>query len=288
MFRINTPKLDPYIEEMTRILTAAPTVVDWVNTYNKYMAFFVRNFGKCALTFGSQHVLQIINALNHVTSEVFKESDGNPLVALQSKFEVLKSTDLLDAWVFWPVQRGGLGLVNPSLGMLSLLKTYQRIENEEDLDFSLLPEEDKAVWKRLIKESEEKRQKPKYKRPKLAIDEEILTDSEFSDDNDENPGDGVEDWDNAAPERKRKRRYLTFDKLCNKFRLYRWWHWGAKYERLLQSPEEEGPKSRGNSDWMAALYGPKLFEHFGARAFINTKLIPVSLISMMKTSRVKY
>ncbi|KAK9708845.1 hypothetical protein K7432_009384 [Basidiobolus ranarum] len=50
-FHIDHPSMEKFIAEMENRLSAANSVVEWVNIFNKYMTFFLRSFGQFANVF---------------------------------------------------------------------------------------------------------------------------------------------------------------------------------------------------------------------------------------------
>lgn len=55
MFTIDENAITTFLDEMQALVDKSECVLEWINVFNNYSAFFVRNFGKCAwkTTFGS-------------------------------------------------------------------------------------------------------------------------------------------------------------------------------------------------------------------------------------------
>jgi len=307
IFHIDQETLKPGQAEMSKLLNNSKTVIEWINVYNKYMGFFVRNFGESCLTFGVEHVTECIKSVQYLHSLLFKDTAGSPVKALEAKFPKVFSLPgsedraLLDAWVYWPVQRGGLGLSDPLLrytvqkGSLEN-PTGESIRLREKQKKSLqrfeeLPELDQSNWVKVLDASKERR---KRRRDAILdqgegdtgdVDTSLPSDSE------------CEEYVDDKGKKKRRPLRLTFERYCEKGRETRWPHWAAKYEALLKSPKDTHPKNycggSGGADdvndpWLEALYDEKLHEFFGTRSFINSKLIPSTLIKMMKRASMKY
>ncbi|KDO19395.1 hypothetical protein SPRG_21502 [Saprolegnia parasitica CBS 223.65] len=120
--RILDDKVDAFALELRDRLAAAPSVFRWINVYNKYMVFFVRNFGSVSPVFGLSHADAVAETLRRVHRKVFP--NGNVLAALQARI-VQRHPGLLGetlpaAWAQWPLTLGGLGLHNPFLVVWSL------------------------------------------------------------------------------------------------------------------------------------------------------------------------
>lgn len=271
IFKIDQNAITKFLDEMRALLDKSECVLDWINVFNKYLAFFVRNFGKCALVSGKQHLDQIVTSLGMIYSGLFGSENGNPVEKLKSRFEKLREADIVDVWVYWPLERGGLGLVNPFIGTMSLREAY--VDINDDDHFTKLPLKDKVTWEALVEEHERRYGKvvetrivqPGYPAPpKLPTWEEYLAKRETE---------------------------LS--------------HWYERYVQLLERP---GPKVINVSDkywtldtplpdaeidrnylmWLFAYYETQLVLHFGSVKFINSKLLPMSMIANIQKSKVQH
>jgi len=124
-FLLDQADVDQHIAEMRRQLASTKSVFGWVNAYNKYMTFFLRNFGGLpANCFGKAHVVSLIDTLARIQRELFPESVGGGAIGylrktLKDRFEV---TDLPEGYFYFPITSGGLELRNAMLELLSLEK----------------------------------------------------------------------------------------------------------------------------------------------------------------------
>mmetsp|Transcript_16578 Transcript_16578/g.28743 ORF Transcript_16578/g.28743 Transcript_16578/m.28743 type:complete len:819 (-) Transcript_16578:463-2919(-) len=172
VFRIEAEaeSLERYVREMVGMLDKAKSVLSWVHVYNRYLAFFVRNFGEVAVVFGLQHVEQIQSALQLVHKKAFTRFHGNVLEELKHRFpSVLEFNDtpMLDMWAYMSVTVGGLGfrhiltdVIGLKTAMMQALNIPQDSEQGQrytEKYFSELPEKDRTVWEQREKEKEEKR-----------------------------------------------------------------------------------------------------------------------------------
>ena len=148
-FLLDQADVDLYIIEMRRQLASTKSVFGWVNAYNKYMTFFMRNFGGLpANCFSKGHIVSLIDTLARIQRELFPESiDGGGAVSylrktLKDRFDV---TDLPEGYFYFPITSGGLELRNAMLELLALekrgkpLTTYgdNQMANEEEDDDDL-------------------------------------------------------------------------------------------------------------------------------------------------------
>ncbi|KAJ6648667.1 hypothetical protein Bhyg_03898 [Pseudolycoriella hygida] len=271
IFKIDQNSIAKFLDEMRALLDKSECVLEWINVFNKYMAFFVRNFGKCALVSGKQHLDQIITSLGMIYAGLFGSENGNPVEKLKSRFEKLREADIVDVWAYWPLERGGLGLVNPFIGPMSLREAYVDI-NDDDY-FTKLPLKDKDAWEAIIKEHERRYGK---------IDATRQVNPGYA------PPPKVPTWDEYLAKRETE---LS--------------HW---YQRYIQMLERPGPKTilvsekywtldtplpddeidRNYLIWLFAYYETQLVLHFGSVKFINSKLLPMSMIANIQKSKVEH
>jgi len=199
----------------------------------------------------------------------------------------------LDAWVYWPVQKGGLGLSDPllryTLQKASLDNPLGAARRERGIKyqsrFEDLSELDQSNWVKILDASKERRKRRREAVFDLAegdsdVDSSLPSDSE------------CEEYVDDKGKKKRRPLRLTYDRYCEKGRETRWPHWTARYDALLKSPKDTTPKNYcgddANDPWLETLYEEKLQEFFGTQSFINSKLIPSTLIKMMKRASMKY
>ncbi|TYZ60948.1 hypothetical protein PybrP1_008689 [[Pythium] brassicae (nom. inval.)] len=119
-----------FAAEMADRLDAAGSVLAWVNVYNKYMGFFQRNLGNASPVFGLAFVDATLATLRDIHARVFPQAQGDALACLSAKLAANHpalaaerggaSWLLPAAWAHWPMELGGLGLVNPFLAAWAL------------------------------------------------------------------------------------------------------------------------------------------------------------------------
>jgi hypothetical protein len=124
---IDRAQVDEHIDELRRQLGACRSVMAWVQAWNSYLTrFFSTHFGKPANCFGRQHNDMIIETFEHIQRKLFTEAGtANVTDYLRS---VLKerfgtSGNVPDAFFYFPIELGGLGLRNP---FISLFATYKK------------------------------------------------------------------------------------------------------------------------------------------------------------------
>lgn len=111
-FVIDQSEVDKHIVELRRQLSATKSVFGWINAYNKYMAFFSRNFGARptvsfgpALCLGQAHIDDMIDTLARIQRELFPSSSGvvgHLRTVIAERFGV---HDLPDGYFYFPISR---------------------------------------------------------------------------------------------------------------------------------------------------------------------------------------
>ncbi|KAF7723622.1 hypothetical protein EC973_001816 [Apophysomyces ossiformis] len=267
LYKISREELEPLVEEMKTKLDEAQTILSWIHVYNKYMAFFYRNFGKCSYVFGKQHIEQIAETLHWIQTTVFAEDKGIPLMALKRRFSsTLDNVNILDMWAYWPLQAGGLGLKDVFLEVGGLLETfrYEERDGAKPLNFLDFPRKDKLTHAYQEKNKEEKRKEGKYTEEDLRLAEP-----------------GTELWD-LKPR--------TFEEYCagreTKLR-----YWGKRYEHLMEyvmpttptvsSQRKELLRIFGDDNNERIVYAERIMCHYGhqlEKAFGDLNVVDMSLI----------
>lgn len=111
---IDQANVDEHIIEMKRQLADPKAILSWVKSYNTYVTRFLpHNFGEPAPCFGHEHVDDIIQTLDRVHKEIFKEHDGCVAKYLSDVIEKRYGVkDLTLGWFYLPIEWGGLDLRN--------------------------------------------------------------------------------------------------------------------------------------------------------------------------------
>jgi len=278
-FQIDRNAITKFLDEMKGLLERSDCTLEWINIFNKYLAFFVRNFGKCAFVSGKQHLDQIVSALKMIYTGLFGSETGNPVGTLKAKFQRLQKADIVDVWVYWPLERGGLGLVNPFISIMALRETF--VDNNDEDHFKNLPLKDKQVWEEMKKEHERHYGgiEPPMIMGRASGPTPVMV----------NPG-------------FRPPKFPTWEEYLAK-RETELSHWLDRYNALLERPSPKDPKvsekywslegrtadeDRNYTMWLFSYYETQLILHFGSVKFINSKLLPMSMIANIQKSKVKH
>lgn len=134
-FIIDQTQVDQHIEELDRQLSSCKSIFEWVQAWNGYFGrFFANNFAKPALCFGRDHIDMAISTLSRIEKCLFgKASNGNAekkggvteylrgLIA--ERFNI---RDLPEGFFYYPVELGGLELLNPFVKLLSMRENIKQ------------------------------------------------------------------------------------------------------------------------------------------------------------------
>ena len=258
-FIVNQEDVDGHIVELRRQLAATKSIFGWVNAYNKYMAFFVRNFGgRPALCFDNVHVTDMIDTLAKIQRELFPSTEGGPVgylrTVIEKRFDI---RDLPSGYFYLPIARGGMELRNPMIEMLSAETETWKTTAEEKIKDQM------------------KRDEETYNALKAA-------------------------W---LEKRGRGRgQFMSFEEYTA---LRESWlrDWMACYDRMLLDAKISHPQLTGvvkaltpeykwdsmdwYEKWVISLHGEEVAKRFGGLNIVDATLIPVGMVQLFKTSRMK-
>ncbi|KAI8956302.1 hypothetical protein F4801DRAFT_573825 [Xylaria longipes] len=306
-FEIDQTVVDKHIVDLRRQLAdKRKSVISFIQTWNTFAAtFFTSNFGKPANCFGRAHVDEILATHQRIQREVFASTPSSPSPLLageaQSKepitgvVEYLKHllhtrfgvSDIPDAYLFFPIELGGLDLRSPFVSILPVREAVVS-DPSQMLDTFLEAERDD------------------YARRKLAFERGARPNSSPP-------------W---APENPRDREnFFAFDEYA-RYRedlMYRFSdNLASVFKRLLEVPAGGGGISaasagvRGGIEalanlshglknitgnwramepywrWVAQLYGPEAIRRFGGLNIVEPGLLPMGMVSIFRDKRVKW
>lgn len=120
-FIIDQDMVDKHVLELQRQLESKnKSVFSWVQAWNTYAGtFFSTNFGKPANCFGREHVTDILQTMNHIQKQIFKDSNIATYLkaTLKERFGI---NDVPDGFLYFPASLGGLELQNPFIPLLQV------------------------------------------------------------------------------------------------------------------------------------------------------------------------
>ncbi|KAL5492944.1 hypothetical protein ACEPAI_4392 [Sanghuangporus weigelae] len=157
-FKVDRGMIDRHVKELKRQLASTGSVFGWIQVYNKYMAFIVRNCGEPSIVYGKEHIDDIIDNLARIQKSLFagKGGQGNGSFAtaiakmIKEKFD-MSLEDVPLGWYLWPNAAGGLEIKDPLVDMFLLRDGYagcsvdeiiRRAHSQDEWEYSLA----KKTW----------------------------------------------------------------------------------------------------------------------------------------------
>ncbi|CAF3184569.1 unnamed protein product [Rotaria sp. Silwood2] len=285
-FIIYQETIRPLLDEMKTRLTNATTILERVNLYNKYISFFMRNFGQCANILGTYHIEHIIEIFQYLHQYIFSETNGNALTILPNRiveqFPSCLTDEICEAWFYWPLTQDGLGLKNIYLNLYSV---QQYLLSEKMVGFNQLSVKDAEKYAEIEIEYKQAKKHRKFK----SIEQFMHDDETF----------------------------ITFDEYIQR-RETHLPHWKAVYKKMLAitpwlSPtltnifvdhleifrdksihmsSEKQHRMKKDSDsylkWLLCYYGEQIQSTFNHLDFIDSENLPIGLITLMKTTNIDW
>ncbi|KUF94853.1 hypothetical protein AM588_10008018 [Phytophthora nicotianae] len=312
--RICQDEVELFATEMADRLAAATSTFGWINVYNKYMFFFLRNFGNPSPIFGLRHVEEVLSTLRRIHTLVFPKTNGDALGYIREQIRRGRqgpSPSMSAAWLHWPLNDGGLGLCSPFLaiwGTRESLYTYL-------MDFHTRTD---CEWPKLKKNWE-------WQSPFSTVFEELkqkydlfaervgsegckwiedcsanerfmfMTSSKFSDKH-RNYGRSEPEFDDTFTLREFDEFVSLLANACDT-------KLSAEFSVLLSEADEcDPPLSRQEAEkmfssdhasgcmweWVRYIYGAQVMEEFGTLSFFSRELLPAQLIESIKKKTVTW
>ncbi|KAE8986640.1 hypothetical protein PR001_g21474 [Phytophthora rubi] len=316
--KIRQDEVKAFATEMADRLAAATSTFAWINVYNKYMFFFLRNFGKPSPIFGLTHVRDTLSTLRRVHTLVFPKTNGDALGYLREQAMSGRNDAapaMPAAWVYWPLNLGGLGLCNPFLAiwdvqesLYTYLGTYHTRVGRE--------------WPKLKKDWE-------WQSPFSTVFDELKQQYDLFAEQAESEG---FEWIKNLSEKERftymksskytdkQRKYgrnepklddtftlRSFDEYVNLLPSLTNTRLSTEFNELLSEADECAPPlpksallqeaetlfrsanvSGYLSEWVAFIYSAQVMEEFGTLSFFSRELLPAQLIESIKKKTVTW
>ncbi|KDR81914.1 hypothetical protein GALMADRAFT_135307 [Galerina marginata CBS 339.88] len=322
-FVFDQNQVDQHIVEMRRQLTSTSSIFGWVNAYNKYMAFFMRNFGGIpANCFGQAHVVSMIDTLARIQRELFPDAaetrTGGAIGYLRKTLkDRFGATDLPEGYFYFPIGSGGLELRNTMLELFALERRDKPLAADDKPELST---EDSASE---VSSSDGSESEPESGATDLSEDEDedfdedkAVADQKFPKriENDRKVYNRMKDvWDRDEDNRRAKKGHLAaivsdqFMSFWDFISLRESWlsSWGESYRDMLLSPDmrnvvpvpkvnellSSSAKSWHTMDWyerwVVSMYGEEVVKMFGSLEAVDPNLIPVGMVQLFRSSRMK-
>ncbi|KAK5796366.1 hypothetical protein VI817_005651 [Penicillium citrinum] len=134
-FVIDQSQVDQHVEELDRQLSSCKSIFEWAQAWNGYFGrFFANNFAKPALCFGREHIDMAISTLSRIEARLFGKSshgDSNKKGSVTNYLRDLIAErfgvhDLPEGFFYYPVELGGLELLNPFVKLLAMRENIKQ------------------------------------------------------------------------------------------------------------------------------------------------------------------
>lgn len=148
---IDQEQVVEHIKELKRQLEACRSVFAWVQAWNSYVArFFTTNFGQPASCLGRKHLDMCIETFERIQRSLFTESGAENVAEhlrgiITERFAgataISCGRPIPDAFFYFPVELGGLGLLNPFIRLYAMRESSRK-NPAKDLEQALLHEKE--------------------------------------------------------------------------------------------------------------------------------------------------
>ncbi|KAF9526232.1 hypothetical protein CPB83DRAFT_837589 [Crepidotus variabilis] len=323
-FIIAQTDVDSHIVEMRRQLASTKSVFGWVNAYNKYMMFFLRNFGGLpANCVGNDHLMDMMDTLGRIQRQLFAETEVGGAVGYLRKIikERFDTTGLPEGYFYLPTASGGLELHNTMLDLLSLTKRDKPLSlPHTDLSFEKKAKKEENIASNFSYAAED--DSDLEPEDELDVDEnmfseeKVVAEHKFSEriKHDKAEYNTLKEvWeqnrDNGRSKNghylvENKPSFMPFDEFIS---LREQWHsgWGNSYRNMQLTPPpvsvqlvpkvrelmEHGSVTWDELDWyqkwVVSMYGEEVVKRFGRLEAVDPNLIPIGMLELFKSSRMK-
>lgn len=271
--------VDKHIASLEIQLKSCVSVLVWIKVWNSYaVQFFTSMMGRPANCFGLPHIKSILSTFERVHKRLFPQTKGSVTVHVKNMLiQRFGKEDIPDGFLYYPVELGGLGLLNPFIPLLLLQASA--LENPDSL---LSPEAFFAD------------EKDAYEKAKALFEDGKVRKS------DDNP---------FIPSHSG---FLSFEEYTQhredtSVQLF------AIYKQLLSRPEPSGVhltndtkmllKDEGDRDkremsvkdrfsayelWIIDLYKEEMIDKFGGLCVVEQGLLPMGMVNMARSLRIKW
>ncbi|KAG6837743.1 hypothetical protein H0H93_001669 [Arthromyces matolae] len=260
-FVIDQKEVDLHIAEFRRQLVSTKSVFGWVNAYNKYMAFFLRNFGgRPAPCFGDEHITDIISTIARIQQELFPDIQGGAVAYLRSVIETRFGVkDLPQGYFYLPISTGGLELRHPMIELFALAQNSE--EEKRAQSFESLVETDEERWKNAREAHQVKKSNKVSKRSELQDDPFITLEEYLS---------LRESWLKTWSDR--------YDSLMCIRTLSEVQKTPSVHSFIPEAQTKWG-RLDWYQQWIVSLYGEEVVKRFGSCEVVDSTLIPLGMTS---------
>lgn len=284
---VDMTNVEEHIEEMRRQFAQARSVLSWIQAYNSYVGRFLgNNFGHPARCLGAEHLDMVFSTFKYIQNKLFASPGGDASTAAGDVTSYLKATieerfgtkNIANAFLYWPIEFGGLELRNPFIPLMNVRK-----DSKKTPDHFL-----EVAWEEDEEKYDEAKEKFLNDKSKHRID---------------------------APKGCDPETFMPFDEFV-RFREETSKSLTSAYMKLLESPKVSGFEKthfvdsairaiplefRGSKSikadfgkiddyWRSIifLYAGEAMKRFGGLGLGEKEMLPIELVKLMKSERVRW
>lgn len=267
MWIIDDAQVEAHTKELQVQLEARKSIFSWVQAWNVYVARFIsNNFGEPANCLGRPHIDMVIEAFKKIQSNLFAEDSltgGNVIGYLRAKLSTrFGVTDIPDGFFLFPVELGGLGLINP---LIPLFGVYEASLKDPMELVARAIEDEEANYERARKDWVDGKLGKNYHQ-----EESFMSLEEYTRYLEETSAPLSRAYEKLmdVPEQ-------TFLEHTPEM---------VSAQRPLPTPLVRG----SHDDWVIQLYGPEIVSRYGDLAMGDKRLLPIGLIDMLRKEKVRW
>jgi hypothetical protein len=283
---VDMKNVDQHIAEMRIQFAKCRSIFSYVQAWNSYMGRFLgNNFAHPANCLGTEHLMAVLGTFKYIQKKVFmdeKNKDGCEDVTSYLKTIIQQrfgTKNIANAFLYWPVECGGLELRNPFIPLMSVLKSS--IEKPyEVLQAAFEAEEDNYEVAKLVFEGH-----------KSAG---FISQVPEGCDLDKFPS--LEEF-TRYPEHTSRTLKEAYEKLLKSPSVV-----GLEETRAVEFALHFLPHEYCGSQkiktafdsmdvywrWTVQLYAAEAMERFGALGLSETEMLPVELVNLLRSERVRW
>lgn len=273
-WQLDQENLTHHINEMARQLKYCDSVLSFVHAYNTYMRFFINNAGHHASCLGQQHASSLIDMVLRVqrsVAEILSNSGHIDVISfIREKIQGNKdlnlvSSDLSDAFFFFPTELGGLGLSNP---LQQLIDIRRWIHMDPENIILLIKEREKKAYEEALEKFEGGMVHdipPKAPTTPLTFDDY----SKF-------PEDGSQIW------------YEMYEELQDRINVSSLMLTDDIKTAARRLEQNEHTTISMHHSWAIQMYGAEVLNHMGRLAFGERDLMPLGLVKVLSKERFRW
>lgn len=264
---IDDAQTTPHIRELQTQLEACKSIFAWVQAWNIYVARFLsNNFGDPAQCLGRPHLDMVILAFERIQSMLFAPdalTGGNVIEHLRAKLSArFAVSDIPDGFFLFPIELGGLGLINP---LISLFGVYKKSLLDPMAPIAKALETEEMLYEKARKD---------WENGTTSVGSSLQKEDFMS----------LEEYTRYVEETS----WSLLQAYCKLT--------DVPSQTLVESTPDvvnarksvKGLKDEVYDAWVMQLYGPEIIRRYGGLAMGDERLLPIGLVDMLRSEKIRW